>query len=81
MINSNKLITVLVLVCLLTTVIGSWLILGQIARVSAMNAAAPTHIIVHYTDSGKAMVTILAPSGTRNIASAGATLDVTTVNT
>ena len=78
MINSNKLITVLVLVCLLTTVIGSWLILGQIAKISAVNNqnAAPTNIIVHYSDNGRAVVTILAPSGTKNVASAEATMSV-----
>jgi len=78
MMDTNKLITVLVLVCLLTTVIGSWLILGQIAKINANSQnTAPTNIIVHYADSGKATVTILAPSGSKNTASAEARLDIT----
>lgn len=77
MTDSTKIITVLILVSLLTTVIGSYVILKEVSDINTRNAA-PQIIIIHDDgdSSGKATVTILAPSGTRGISSAEAKINI-----
>jgi hypothetical protein len=74
--NTNKVIIVLVLVSLVATVIGSWLILNGVEnaqRVCTQNNAAP--VMIKYADSGRVTLTI-APTGPMNIASGKIVLDL-----
>ena len=76
MADSNKIITALILVSLLATVVGSWIVLEKIADI---NEKTTPQIIIIRDDgasSGKATVTILAPSGSIPMDSAEARINI-----
>lgn len=75
--ETEKIITTLILVSLLSTVIGSWIIFEKVTNMNTQDSAptANTNVAI-LRDSGKVTMTILAPSGPRNIDSAQASIKI-----
>ena len=76
MADTNKIIFALLLISLLATVIGSYLVFENVANI---NAKMATRIIIIHDEgpsSGKASVTILAPIGASKADSAQAKINI-----
>jgi hypothetical protein len=78
MVNSNKILIVLVLISLVASVIGSWLVFNQISNIECPGPSqtmTQAQAVLRYADSGKVTLTV-APVGPRNIVSSRVLIDI-----